>query len=85
MALAIVLGILTLPAAGIAFFSTCLVTVLSIDGSGVTPDEMFSAGLGAGALAGLLVASIMIYYAVRAGRVRSELPANSPRDAPPEQ
>lgn len=69
MALAIVLGILTLPAAGIAFFSTCLVTVMSLDGT--APNGVFEAGVGVGALAGLCVAGVMIFFTFRAARRRS--------------
>lgn len=70
LALAIVLGILTLPAAGIAFFMTCFGMVVSLEGPHGL-DKAFSVGLGAGSLVGLIVAAVMIYFTVRAASRRS--------------
>lgn len=71
LALAIVLGILTLPAAGIAFFMTCFGMVVSLERTDSSFDEAFSIGLGAGSLVGLIVAAVMIYFTVRAASRRS--------------
>jgi hypothetical protein len=71
MTLAIVLGILTLPAAGIAFFTTCLVAVVATDGPGASPDDLFTAGLSTGSVFGLIVVAVMSYFTIRAARRRS--------------
>jgi hypothetical protein len=57
--LAIVLGILTIPAMGIAFFSTCLATLA------VTQSE---AALWVGGVSALAAGAGMIYLTVRAAR-----------------
>ena len=60
--LAIVLGLLTIPAMAIAFFTTCLA------GLAVTQDDtaLFIGGIGA-----LLAGAGMIYFIVRAARPQS--------------
>jgi hypothetical protein len=63
MVLAIVLGILTIPAMGIAFFTTCLASfaVTQSDGS-----------LIAGAIGAIAAGAAMVYFVVRAARRRPD-------------